>query len=110
MSIPVNGYENIQIRITEYERATIKSLAKKHFGEEADIYIFGSRADVNKRGGDIDLYITAEIASSKIIRKRISLLIDLEKAIGEQKIDIIVNNQTRQKPIYEIARKQGVKL
>lgn len=88
----------------------IKSLAKKHFGGNADVYIFGSRADDNKKGGDIDLYITAEIPMPEIIRRKISLLTDLEKAIGEQKIDVVINNHSKQNPIYEIAETQGVKL
>lgn len=98
------------IRITSYEREIIKSLVKKHFGADADVYIFGSRTDENKRGGDIDLYITTEMPTSEIVRSKISLLMDLEKTIGEQKIDIVVNNHSKQKPIYEIAENQGVKL
>lgn len=98
------------IRITAYEQKMIKSLVKKHFGGDADVYVFGSRVDENKKGGDIDLYITAEMPPPEIVRSKISLLVDLEKTIGEQKIDIVVNNHSKQKSIFEIAENQGVKL
>ncbi len=98
------------IRITAYEQEMIKSLVKKHFGINTDVYIFGSRVDKNKKGGDIDLYITTEMPISEIVKSKISLLVDLEKTIGEQKIDIVVNNHSKQNPIYEIAENQGVKL
>src|SRR5208283_155472 len=97
------------MRITSSEQEIIKLYVKKHFGSNADVYIFGSRVNNNKKGGDIDLYLTTDIPSSDIVRRKISLLVDMEKAIGEQKIDIVINNHTKQKPIYEIAEKEGVK-
>ncbi|GJQ51011.1 MAG: hypothetical protein HKUEN01_33970 [Candidatus Kuenenia stuttgartiensis] len=98
------------MRITSSEQKIIRSSVKKHFGRNADVYIFGSRADNDKKGGDIDLYITTDMPTSEIIRGKISLLIDLENVLGEQKIDVVINNHTKQKPIYEIAEKEGVKL
>ncbi len=98
------------MRITLFEQEIIKRHVKKHFGINADVYIFGSRADNNRKGGDIDLYIITDMPSSEIIRKKIGLMIDLENVLGEQKIDIVINNRTKQKPIYEIAEKCGVKL
>ena len=98
------------MRITSLEQETIKLHVRKHFGMNADVYIFGSRVDNNRKGGDIDLYITTDMPASEIIRRKINLLVDLEKSIGEQKIDVVINNRTKQKPFYEIAEKEGVKL
>lgn len=98
------------MRITKFEQEIIKLNVKKHFGRNADVYIFGSRVDNNKKGGDIDLYVTTDMPASEIIQRKISLLVELEKVLGEQKIDVVINNRTKQKPIYEIAEKEGVKL
>lgn len=98
------------MRLTAFEQENIKLYVRKHFGRNADAYIFGSRADNNRKGGDIDLYITTDMPTSEIIKKKVSLLVELEKVLGEQKIDIVINNHTKQKNIYEIAEKEGVKL
>ncbi len=98
------------MRITLIEKTIIRSSVKKHFGGNADVYLFGSRVNDDRKGGDIDLYITTDMPTSEIIRKKIGLLVDIEKGLGEQKIDVVINNHTKQKPIYEIAEKEGVRL
>jgi len=98
------------MRITLFEKTIIKSSVKRHFGGNADVYLFGSRVDDNRKGGDIDLYITTDLPTSEIIREKIGLLVDIELGLGEQKVDVVINNRTRQKPIYEIAEKEGVRL
>ena len=45
------------MRLSETERKAIKAALKKHFDATARVYLFGSRTDDQKRGGDIDLYI-----------------------------------------------------
>ena len=98
------------MRITSLEKTIIKSSVKRHFGRDAGVYLFGSRVDDDRKGGDIDLYITTDMPVSEIIRRKISLLVELENVLGEQKIDVVINNRTKRKPIYEIAEKEGVKL
>ena len=51
------------MRLKTFEVAAIKD-AVYEFDQEAKIYLFGSRADDAKRGGDIDLFIL----SNKISR------------------------------------------
>jgi len=45
-----------KVRLTEEEIKAIVETAKEVFGEKVKIWLFGSRVDLNKRGGDIDLY------------------------------------------------------
>lgn len=69
--------------------------------------LFGSRADDNKRGGDIDLYIeTSEKAN--LLDKKVKLLVRLNRDLGEQKIDVVINNFSAEKDIFTIARSTGV--
>lgn len=98
------------MRITSTEKTIIKSSVKRHFGSNADVYLFGSRVSDDKKGGDIDLYITTDLPTSAILWEKIALLVDIDKELGEQKIDVVINNHTKQKPIYEIAEKEGMKL
>ena len=44
------------MRLTEHEIKMIKKAFKESF-HDGKIYLFGSRVDNTKRGGDIDLYI-----------------------------------------------------
>ncbi len=51
--------------------------------------MFGSRADPEKRGGDIDLLIE-EVPPEKIsVKTKIAFLAELKKQMGDQKIDIV---------------------
>lgn len=73
----------------------------------------GSRVDKTKRGGDIDLYIeTYSDPTDKPAGTETKFSVDLQKIIGEQKIDIVIKNMLSPKtlPIYKEARKTGVKL
>ena len=56
------------MRLSEKERESIKQAAKEVWGDKATIYLFGSRTDNTKRGGDIDLYIQlSELKSSRLL-------------------------------------------
>lgn len=98
------------MRLKKEEIDAIKQTAATYFGSDANVYIFGSRAVDTKRGGDIDIYIETNLKldSRELYRKKLSYAIALDKKIGEQKIDIIINNFTDNKHIYEVARKTGI--
>lgn len=55
----------------------------------AKIYLFGSRVDDAKKGGDIDLLVVSDKLSKKDLRL---LRVDFIKEFGEQKIDIILDD------------------
>ena len=48
------------MRLSEKEKKIILNLAKKYFGDKTRVFVFGSRL-IDKKGGDIDLYIEPEI-------------------------------------------------
>jgi predicted nucleotidyltransferase len=97
------------LRIKEKHIEEIKHASREYFGENAKVYLFGSRTDDNKKGGDIDLYIETHEAGN-IIERKIKLLGKLNTILGEQKIDIIINNFESEQYIFKIARNQGILL
>lgn len=100
------------MRLTLHQQQQIRTTLKRYFGETTEIMLFGSRVDDSARGGDIDLYIEPEIqTAAEIVDARLYAMMELHKALGEQKIDLVINRcNGRELPIYEIAKKTGVPL
>jgi len=72
----------------------------------AQVYLFGSRTDLHKRGGDIDLLILSSLITEK---DRRGLKLKLYDKLGEQKIDLLITSDTSE-PFVRIALEQGVLL
>ena len=89
---------------------TYIDVIKRSFNEVfcGDIYLFGSRVDDNKRGGDIDLYLVVK-DKSNLFRKKLKFLAKIKKELGEQKIDVVFNID-EDRLIEREAKKWGVKL
>ena len=100
------------MRLSEFEIETIKELAEKHFGEGTTVYLFGSRTDENKKGGDIDLFITNKDERRLNIEAKVRFLAELKTKIGDRKIDVVFDNDfTRQKEnFYRSIIRDRVKL
>lgn len=97
------------MRLKKEHVEIIKNAAKNYFGRDAEVYLFGSRVDDNKKGGDIDIYIETNLKEN-IFERKIKLLEKLHKELGEQKIDIVINNFTNDKFIYQVAKTEGISL
>ncbi|MDT0647424.1 nucleotidyltransferase domain-containing protein [Zunongwangia sp. F260] len=95
------------MRLKSSEIEEIKQVAKECFGTGAKVYLFGSRTDNTKKGGDIDLYIETT-AKENLFDKKIKMLRMLYERLGEQKIDIVVNNHTKPLYIHKVAREEGI--
>ncbi|MBU0560983.1 MAG: nucleotidyltransferase domain-containing protein [Bacteroidetes bacterium] len=93
------------MRLKEYEIEAIKSAAKK-YDENAQVYLFGSRTDNAKRGGDIDILLLSDKIKNKEVRK---IRLEIFDLIGEQKIDI-VTAPTVNSAFIEYAYKSGIRL
>ncbi|MDD5399989.1 MAG: nucleotidyltransferase domain-containing protein [Sulfurimonas sp.] len=96
------------MRLSEFEIETIKKHFKSFF-PHAKLYLFGSRVDESKKGGDIDLYIETK-SNEYSYAKLLEFNSSIQKDIGEQKIDIVVNkiDKNLDKLIYQNAKKTGV--
>ena len=70
----------------------IKEAIYDSFGE-VKIYLFGSRVDDTKKGGDIYIAIDTNLASKKFRRRKIKFLTNLFKKDFHLKIDIVNMNR-----------------
>lgn len=96
------------MRLSEFEIERIKSLANLHFGEDTQVFLFGSRTNDRHRGGDIDLFIRNPNGEHLKIRTKINFITDLILQIGEQRIDVVLENPVNEgsgflKTIYQNA-------
>ena len=74
---------------------------------DAKLYLFGSRVDDTKRGGDIDLLIVSNELTKKDLR---TLRIDFFNFFGEQKIDIVLDDGTFTNPFTKLILQKAVLL
>ena len=93
------------MRISDKTADVLISLAKRYFGDEAPLRLFGSRTNDNIRGGDIDLHI---IAPKSTFRDELSFLAEVESQLDER-VDLIVQRGS-ELLIDEVAIKEGILL
>jgi predicted nucleotidyltransferase len=94
------------MRLTPTEQQTLHDASLRWFGVAPRL--FGSRVDDARRGGDIDLYIEASLSPQEAFQRETRMAAELYRALGERKIDIVVNTGRLDLPIYRLAREQGV--
>jgi len=85
------------MRISQFERESIIQIARQCFGNDAKVFLFGSRLDDNKKGGDIDLFIKCKNMSIMTLDKKIDFLTKLKLSIGDRKIDVVFDNAITRK-------------
>jgi predicted nucleotidyltransferase len=99
----------IKVRLPDDYIEYIKELALEYF-ESKDVWIFGSRADLNEKGGDIDIYIETKLKEDTTSR-RLRFLTKFGVRFGEQKVDLIIKSPTLKNiKIFDVAKSTGVKL
>jgi predicted nucleotidyltransferase len=102
-------------RLTPEERDGIRRAVRRACAETGDhwrrILLFGSRAIPHARGGDIDLLVEIEPGRpGDIHRLARRLRLALEDEIGEQHVDLVLDDGRGQDAFAVIAREQGTEL
>lgn len=93
------------MRLRELEKKIITKVIK-NIDPDCRIYLFGSRVDDARKGGDIDLLIVTDKMTydDKLAIKR-----EFFYKLEEQKIDIVLS-KTGDEPFVKMILKQGVEL
>ena len=96
----------MKVRLKEEEIKALKEVIHS-FDPSAEIILFGSRTDLGKRGGDIDLLVVSKKIDNRARRK---IRVELLKRFGDRKIDLLVVGDPKENVFSEMAYKYGVKL
>jgi len=72
------------------------------------IYLFGSRVDDKKRGGDIDILILGDKRLNFIEKGKIEKIFFIE--FGEQKLDLVSFEYNSKNSFKEVALMEAIKL
>ena len=95
------------MRLTHTQIAIIRKATRQNFGQDALIWLFGSRVDDSRRGGDVDLYI--ETTRKDTLLPTLRCKIALEDKL-DLSVDLLVKEPSQDKPIYHLAKAQGIQL
>ncbi len=94
------------MRLTESEVKNLKS-SVVDLDKDADIFLFGSRVDDCKRGGDIDLLIISTKISPEGLRR---IKVNFYDEFGEQRIDILLDDGSLKEPFKELVYDEAIRL
>ena len=93
------------VRLSNKEIEVIRSVIKES-DPSARIFLFGSRTDITKKGGDIDILI---LSSALVGRDKRDIRMNLCSLLEDQKIDIIIAKEIST-PFVKMALKGGIEL
>ena len=99
------------MRLTEKQVASIKTATTEIFGPEARVWLFGSRADDSRRGGDVDLMVEAAetLNAPAVLAARLSARVS--RGMHGRHVDVVVHAPgSPEQPIHRAARTHGVRL
>lgn len=94
------------MRLTPHHIRQIRDCIHQSFGAKSRTWLFGSRTDDTRRGGDVDLYVEPESVSLRaelLCKSPLRDLLDLD-------VDRVARRSDAPRPIHRIARESGIPL
>ena len=89
------------MRLNHKQQFIIQNTARKHFGEEVAVFLFGSRANPDEKGGDIDLLLDNVRKEKRTIENKVAFLADLKTQLGDQRIDVIFKSWSIPNSVFQ---------
>ena len=99
------------MRLTPTQIESIKQAAEQIFGPDARVWLFGSRVDDSKRGGDVDLMIETDqkLENRAFLAARMAARVS--RSMQGRRVDVITQAPgAPTQPIHQAARRHGVPL
>ena len=89
------------------EKVTLLKSTLHTLASDAKLYLFGSRTDDTRRGGDIDLLVVSPTLTRRDLR---TFRLKFFEAFGEQKLDIIHDRGDDRDPFVRMILPEAVEL
>jgi predicted nucleotidyltransferase len=99
------------MRITPEQIRVIRQGVAELAGEEASVWLFGSRLRDDARGGDVDLMLELNEAVAEPAQLASRLAVRVSRAMDGRKVDVLVKAPNLLfLPIHAVALAEGVRL
>jgi predicted nucleotidyltransferase len=101
------------MRLSPEQVDIIKRVVEDALGGSAKVYLFGSRTDDTRRGGDIDLLVepAAALSADARLDAKLKMLAALHRRLGERKIDLVFYQRDGHETAFQrLARREGIRL
>jgi predicted nucleotidyltransferase len=95
------------MRINPEQIKTITEITHKVAGDDAQVWLYGSRLQDERKGGDIDLMIQTLTPLSLLDRAKIKVRIE---SLLDIPVDVLNTTLDSTRPFVEIARAHAVRL
>jgi hypothetical protein len=100
-----------KVRLTENQLQAIRQAFQSCFQSEDHLWLFGSRANLDKRGGDIDLYVETNLGINNVLSAKLEFARKLFLEFDDRKIDIVIRyKDAKEQDIYQQAIETGVQI
>lgn len=97
------------MRLPETLKSPILQAIHESFGN-VEIYLFGSRTDDSKRGGDIDIAIRTDMTRERFRKHKIAFVTMLMRMGIDLKIDVVQYTDSMDGLLKSEIQNQGIKL
>ncbi len=97
------------MRLPETLKSSILKAIQESFGN-VEIYLFGSRTDDTKRGGDIDIAIRTDMTREHFRKHKIAFVSMLMRMGFDLKIDLVQYHDSMDVLLKSEIKNQGIKL
>ena len=99
------------MRITPEQVRVIRQGAAEFAGEQARVWLFGSRVRDDARGGDVDLMLELDEAVAEPAQLAARLAVRVSRAMNGRKVDVLVKAPNLLLlPIHSVALAEGIRL
>jgi hypothetical protein len=104
------------MRLTPAQQQLVPRLVRRHFGDRARVWLFGSRVDDRARGGDFDFLVRCDdLNAMGLVQAKMRLMADLHDMpdFEDERLDVVLYStqlDTQPRSIHRVALSQGVEL
>lgn len=99
------------MRLTTRQVQIIKAATAEIFGADAHVWLFGSRVDDNRRGGDVDLMVETSTPPDNPALMAARLSARISRSMHGRHVDVVVFTPgAPEQSIHRAARTQGIRL